>query len=150
MAWFNLTAQTQCFLMVISTIYLKINFQYKLHNFHYLCYFKIILKFAYMTKTKFVLECPVGYYRLNCSEKCIYPTYGVDCQSQCECSRDKCNVVTGCFQGEKETTENRRLRMHYLYMRFLPLQYSIILVHISLEDVNINTGLFQLWKNCLI
>uniref|UniRef100_A0A8W8JGK4 Uncharacterized protein n=1 Tax=Magallana gigas TaxID=29159 RepID=A0A8W8JGK4_MAGGI len=58
----------------------------------------------------FLLECPVGYYRLNCSEQCIYPTYGGDCQSECKCSPDKCNFVTGCSQGQKEATGNQRLQ----------------------------------------
>lgn len=91
----------------------------------------------------FVLECPVGYYRLNCSEKCIFPTYGVDCQSQCKCFQDKCNFVTGCFQGQEEVTDNQRLRMHNLYMRFLPFYYKKIFLHVRLE-ANIKTGLYQL------
>lgn len=85
----------------------------------------------------------MGYYRFNCSEQCIYPTYGGDCQSKCKCSRDKCNFVTGCSQGQKEATGNQRLRMHNLYIRFLPFSYSIILVHVSLE-ANIKTGVYQL------
>uniref|UniRef100_A0A8W8MFM2 TNFR-Cys domain-containing protein n=1 Tax=Magallana gigas TaxID=29159 RepID=A0A8W8MFM2_MAGGI len=66
--------------------------------------------FALNHSTGLCQKCPVGYYRLNCSEQCIYPTYGGDCQSECKCSRDKCNFVTGCSQGQKEATDNQRLQ----------------------------------------
>uniref|UniRef100_A0A8W8JBY4 Uncharacterized protein n=1 Tax=Magallana gigas TaxID=29159 RepID=A0A8W8JBY4_MAGGI len=66
--------------------------------------------FALNHSTGLCQKCPVGYYRLNCSEQCIYPTYGGDCQSECKCSRDKCNFVTGCSQGQKEATGNQRLQ----------------------------------------
>lgn len=37
-----------------------------------------------------------GYTGVNCSSSCPYPYYGVDCQRTCKCSRDKCDVSTGC------------------------------------------------------
>lgn len=37
-----------------------------------------------------------GYTGVNCSSSCPYPYYGVDCQRTCKCSRDKCEVSTGC------------------------------------------------------
>uniref|UniRef100_A0A8W8JDA5 TNFR-Cys domain-containing protein n=1 Tax=Magallana gigas TaxID=29159 RepID=A0A8W8JDA5_MAGGI len=66
--------------------------------------------FALNHSTGLCQKCPVGYYRLNCSEQCIYPTYGGNCQSECKCSRDKCDFVTGCSQGQKEATGNQRLQ----------------------------------------
>lgn len=44
------------------------------------------------------LECPIGYHRKNCSEKCSYPTYGADCQTVCNCHSDDCHFVSGCYQ----------------------------------------------------
>lgn len=32
----------------------------------------------------------------NCSTPCPYPTYGNDCQNLCNCSKDLCDVSTGC------------------------------------------------------
>lgn len=135
--------------MVLTIIYLKIRISlYKLHNIENVTFTTCVNLNQYLylhiqRNPNFLSECPVGYYRLNCSEQCIYPTYGGDCQSECKCSPDKCNFVTGCSQGQNEATGNQRLRMHTLYMRFLPFKYSIILVHVSLE-ANIKTGLFQL------
>lgn len=110
--------------MVLTTIYIKIKISIYIHfenvTFTTCVNLNLIFKSAHIAKSKFVLECPVEYYRLNCSEQCIYPTYGGDCQSECKCSRDKCDFVTGCSQGQKEATGNQRLRMHNLYMRFFP------------------------------
>lgn len=39
-----------------------------------------------------------GYIGLDCSLLCPYPYYGVQCQRTCNCSRDLCNVSTGCIR----------------------------------------------------
>lgn len=39
-----------------------------------------------------------GYSGVNCSSLCPYPYYGEDCQRTCICSRDLCNVSTGCIR----------------------------------------------------
>lgn len=66
--------------------------------------------FALNPSTGLCQKCPLGYYRFNCSEKCIYPTYGEDCQYECKCSKDKCNFVTGCFKRRETTTDNQNIR----------------------------------------
>lgn len=43
-----------------------------------------------------IVECPTGYYGINCLKKCSPPTYGEDCQSLCLCSADVCHFVRGC------------------------------------------------------
>eukprot|EP00105_Crassostrea_gigas_P034889 XP_019919037.1 PREDICTED: platelet endothelial aggregation receptor 1-like [Crassostrea gigas] len=35
---------------------------------------------------------------MNCSSLCPYPYYGVHCQRTCNCSRELCNVSTGCIR----------------------------------------------------
>lgn len=42
------------------------------------------------------LACKVGYFGLNCDTKCVYPSYGNDCQSTCNCKETYCDHVEGC------------------------------------------------------
>lgn len=51
-------------------------------------------------------RCMPGYSGVNCSLKCPYPYYGTDCQRTCKCSRDLCDVSTGCIDltTEKDTS----------------------------------------------
>eukprot|EP00105_Crassostrea_gigas_P017137 XP_011434796.1 PREDICTED: multiple epidermal growth factor-like domains protein 10 isoform X1 [Crassostrea gigas] len=42
-------------------------------------------------------RCFPGYTGEKCSVLCPYPYYGVDCQRTCNCSRDKCDVSSGCM-----------------------------------------------------
>lgn len=46
----------------------------------------------------FVLVCMQGFSGENCLSSCPYPTYGNDCQKLCNCSKDMCDVSTGCQQ----------------------------------------------------
>lgn len=41
-------------------------------------------------------QCMPGFSGENCSSTCPYPTYGRDCQELCNCSKDICDVFTGC------------------------------------------------------
>lgn len=42
------------------------------------------------------IACKVGYFGLNCDTKCVYPSYGKDCQSTCNCKDTYCDHVEGC------------------------------------------------------
>lgn len=42
------------------------------------------------------LVCMPGYFGLNCTNKCPYPSYGERCQGYCDCSNTTCNGSTGC------------------------------------------------------
>lgn len=59
----------------------------------FLFYF-IFLKILY----SLILGCIPGYSGINCTSLCPYPQYGVDCQRECNCSKDMCDVSTGCQQ----------------------------------------------------
>lgn len=37
-----------------------------------------------------------GFSGDNCTSRCPYPTYGRVCQELCNCSKDMCDVSTGC------------------------------------------------------
>nr|XP_022291182.1 cell death abnormality protein 1-like isoform X2 [Crassostrea virginica] len=49
------------------------------------------------SKEKRCKDCPEGFYGLNCSLKCRYPNYGIDCQKDCsQCGQELCNFISGC------------------------------------------------------
>ncbi|XP_062610787.1 multiple epidermal growth factor-like domains protein 10 [Saccostrea cucullata] len=56
------------------------------------------------------VKCPKGYTATNCSEKCRYPSYGVECQLECQCNETECHYSTGCMNI---STENLRMLYHY-------------------------------------
>lgn len=42
-------------------------------------------------------DCSPGYVGGDCSYQCLYPTYGTDCQRECNCSIEFCDIAIGCF-----------------------------------------------------
>lgn len=42
-------------------------------------------------------DCPPGYLGRNCSDRCRYPSYGMECQKSCDCEERFCDIATGCF-----------------------------------------------------
>uniref|UniRef100_A0A8W8LTU3 TNFR-Cys domain-containing protein n=1 Tax=Magallana gigas TaxID=29159 RepID=A0A8W8LTU3_MAGGI len=51
-----------------------------------------------------IVDCPVGYFGVNCSDKCTPPSYGVHCSQVCECS--PCDHAFGCILNtESQETE---------------------------------------------
>lgn len=59
------------------------------------------------------LECPIGYHRNHCSEKCIYPVYGEDCQNICECNKNFCDFAFGCSGHVTIATDYDQLGNRY-------------------------------------
>lgn len=45
----------------------------------------------------YTLECDIGYIGSDCSQKCIHPTYGEDCQYICHCLETDCHYSYGCL-----------------------------------------------------
>ncbi|XP_062610661.1 multiple epidermal growth factor-like domains protein 6 [Saccostrea cucullata] len=43
------------------------------------------------------IECPSGYYGLECNVPCNYPSYGPRCNTICNCSENDCDYVHGCL-----------------------------------------------------
>lgn len=41
--------------------------------------------------------CRPGYFGLNCTDICPYPTYGERCQGFCDCGKDTCDASKGCI-----------------------------------------------------
>lgn len=42
------------------------------------------------------LDCPHGYFWVNCSMMCEYPTFGKKCAQNCSCEKNLCNFDLGC------------------------------------------------------
>ncbi|XP_052682257.1 uncharacterized protein LOC128162880 [Crassostrea angulata] len=47
--------------------------------------------------------CDSGFRGNNCDAKCPYPTYGEDCQSECNCNITYCDHVNGCTVSSEES-----------------------------------------------
>lgn len=41
-------------------------------------------------------KCSPGYLGKKFRGKCTYPYYGEECQGQCDCDKDSCDVPAGC------------------------------------------------------
>lgn len=54
------------------------------------------IKIRYSAVNFNLIGCMPGYNGVNCSLSCPYPYYGVTCQRTCNCSRELCDVSTGC------------------------------------------------------
>ncbi|XP_055998810.1 uncharacterized protein LOC125654500 isoform X3 [Ostrea edulis] len=55
-------------------------------------------------RTEICKKCGSGYFGVNCGQSCDFPGFGVGCQGECKCSREKCNVSWGC---PKKTTTTK-------------------------------------------
>lgn len=40
--------------------------------------------------------CKEGFGGIDCKDKCLFPSYGLDCQSTCKCTDKECDHVKGC------------------------------------------------------
>lgn len=47
------------------------------------------------------LACANGYTGLSCEIKCPFPSYGIGCQSECNCIDKACDHVKGCTQSSR-------------------------------------------------
>lgn len=47
------------------------------------------------------VECPSGFYGLQCNESCPFPSYGVSCRLYCTCEIHQCNNINGCHLGTR-------------------------------------------------
>ncbi|XP_078325991.1 uncharacterized protein LOC144622861 isoform X1 [Crassostrea virginica] len=43
--------------------------------------------------------CPLGYTGNRCEIPCRYPSFGKDCQSDCNCTEKLCNHIRGCHEN---------------------------------------------------
>lgn len=50
------------------------------------------------------IDCPSGYYWINCSKPCQYPYYGLKCGQNCSCGKENWDYISGCKRGHKSST----------------------------------------------
>lgn len=43
------------------------------------------------------VACDIGFVGLNCATQCSYPSFGRECQSECQCNKSLCNHAYGCL-----------------------------------------------------
>uniref|UniRef100_A0A8W8JI71 TNFR-Cys domain-containing protein n=1 Tax=Magallana gigas TaxID=29159 RepID=A0A8W8JI71_MAGGI len=58
------------------------------------------------TAKKACIACQDGYYWLNCTRQCPFPTYGTKCKYNCSCNKESCDFMVGCRDGKYLTNEN--------------------------------------------
>lgn len=58
----------------------------------YYCKNKCINCFVWL----YMSACPLGYFGMNCSSKCVHPYYGLKCKSKCSCYNGDCHHIHGC------------------------------------------------------
>lgn len=68
----------------------------------------VYLQFTYSILPYFCcIDCDIGFYGLPLKcEKCPYSSFGKDCQSKCNCTKESCNHVVGCIVLEYDTGIN--------------------------------------------
>lgn len=79
-----------------------------------------------------ILECPLGYYGKECSEKCFPPTYGEDCQSLCNCPLKECHFVNGCVQRHLTTAEYSMFAFKMLFR--VPNSFSLLIYFLHTDS----------------
>lgn len=56
-----------------------------------------------------------GYQGENCSLTCPYPFFGKECQRQCNCSEDLCDISKGCPIETTGIYFTSILKLWYMY-----------------------------------
>ncbi|XP_065929625.1 cell death abnormality protein 1 [Magallana gigas] len=52
------------------------------------------------------IPCNVGYSGKNCDTKCVFPSFGKDCKSTCNCKEINCDHAEGCKNSTGKTLSN--------------------------------------------
>lgn len=60
----------------------------------------------------FVIACRIGFYGPNCSDACVHPGYGKDCQMECNCTKSLCSHIDGCNTSNEGTNARYYDHMH--------------------------------------
>lgn len=75
-------------------------------------------------------NCALGYAGMYCQNKCDYPRYGDGCQKFCSCSKQKCDVSTGCGLDLNSKCFFQQTCFFLLFMlnRYILLSFSVLIV----------------------
>ncbi|XP_062581429.1 uncharacterized protein LOC134243214 [Saccostrea cucullata] len=58
-------------------------------------------------KRQICKNCVSGYFGVNCSRTCRFPSFGDDCQQQCYCTPKYCHPSKGCIFTYEKDLDNR-------------------------------------------
>ncbi|XP_062618431.1 multiple epidermal growth factor-like domains protein 10 [Saccostrea cucullata] len=91
--------------------------------------------------------CEMGYFGINCSVACRYPSYGNECQSRCNCSNTTCHHVKGCQHFSEEyglTTGSISTKEKFSLEKYIMI--TSIGVSSSLACIFIMLSLILIWR----
>ena len=90
-----------------------------------------------------IVACLPGYYGMNCSSQCPFPSFGVLCSDTCQCNATECHHGNGCRKrttvgkyANRITTiecllhKTERNTLVLLFTKFIIIKMSVILIHI--------------------
>ncbi|XP_056013975.1 multiple epidermal growth factor-like domains protein 10 isoform X1 [Ostrea edulis] len=79
-------------------------------------------------------ECKIGYFGPFCERKCPYPSYGLRCQSICQCTQERCSFENGCFQTTFRS-ENSETTKREMVSEAMDSSISVMKTHILKENL---------------
>lgn len=83
--------------------------------------------------------CEKGKHGFYCEKRCLFPYYGTDCQSRCQCAETYCHYADGCGQTSKIGILIKLLFMSCIYhITNLMFLNVIIAIKIFLHRENSN------------
>ncbi|XP_078321887.1 uncharacterized protein LOC144621850 [Crassostrea virginica] len=62
-------------------------------------------------------KCPPGFTESECTQKCIFPSYGQGCGMICECREDLCDFMVGCNVNGKAVNNSSLILSNQDYER---------------------------------
>ena len=70
--------------------------------------------------SKYIKACPPGYYGNNCSVQCPFPSFGLKCLEECNCSHSECDPDLGCRKYGNMFIFFNACWLKYKMQRFYP------------------------------
>lgn len=95
----------------------------------------------------YFLVCKQGYNGPNCAFHCRYPSYGMDCQSECYCEESECNHIAGCnniselyyyyhHQKKKGNSKEYRFKTFPLGSTVFACNHNVYNVHTCQQNIH--------------
>eukprot|EP00105_Crassostrea_gigas_P036578 XP_019920726.1 PREDICTED: uncharacterized protein LOC109617997 [Crassostrea gigas] len=79
------------------------------------------------------IPCERGFTGINCVTNCIYPSYGQDCQSLCDCNATYCHYANGCIRFSEYQSQSTT----HMNFRTVPKE------HITLDSNSSDNGKYD-------
>ncbi|XP_056013534.1 uncharacterized protein LOC125677662 isoform X2 [Ostrea edulis] len=75
-------------------------------------------------------RCMDGFYGRNCTFRCSYPSFGLDCQLKCICSSEECHHAYGCRRTPSEDYSS----LHSSEISNVPASASNTIYHVDITE----------------